>query len=101
MTFFVVDADGLDHPAWILPLSHLGDGLPDAWEDTIGVGRFTDARWLRPQDDLDGDGFTNLEEYLNKTDPAVFTGEMDRCKDAGIGVPAGMVTYPLHVEPPT
>lgn len=43
------------------------DGMPDAWERRHG---------LDPEDgddhreDLDGDGYTNLEEYLNGTDPA-------------------------------
>ncbi len=44
-----------------------GDGLPDQWEQTYG---------LNPQDaadadaDKDGDGFTNIEEYEAKTNPA-------------------------------
>lgn len=43
-----------------------GDGMPDEWEKKYG---------LNPNDssdanqDLDGDGFTNLEEYLANTDP--------------------------------
>ena len=43
-----------------------GDGLPDEWEKRYG---------LNPNDsadanaDLDGDEFTNLEEYVAKTDP--------------------------------
>ena len=43
-----------------------GDGLPDEWEKKYG---------LNPNDasdanaDLDGDDFTNLEEYVAKTDP--------------------------------
>lgn len=43
-----------------------GDGMPDEWERRYG---------LNPNDpadanaDKDGDGFTNLEEYLAKTDP--------------------------------
>jgi len=42
------------------------DGMPDAWEKKYG---------LNPKDasdgakDKDGDGYTDLEEYLNKTDP--------------------------------
>ena len=44
------------------------DGLPDSWEQRYG---------LNPNDpsdaekDKDGDGFTNLEEYLAKDDPKV------------------------------
>jgi len=43
-----------------------GDGMPDEWEKKFG---------LNPNDpadaglDKDGDGFTNLEEYMAKTDP--------------------------------
>jgi hypothetical protein len=43
-----------------------GDGMPDDWERRYG---------LNPHDasdangDKDGDGYTNLEEYLNGTDP--------------------------------
>lgn len=46
-----------------------GDGMPDSWEKKYG---------LNPNDpsdaakDADGDGYTNLEEYLNGTDPKVF-----------------------------
>ncbi len=41
------------------------DRLPDAWE-TLYSGSNTA---LRPGDDLDGDGLTNLEEYQAGTDP--------------------------------
>jgi hypothetical protein len=37
------------------------NGLPDDWEQTFGVSD--------PNGDLDGDGFTNLQEYLAGTDP--------------------------------
>jgi pectate lyase len=46
-----------------------GDGMPDEWEIRYG---------LNPDDpsdgplDKDGDGYTNLEEYLNGTDPTEF-----------------------------
>ena len=45
------------------------DGMPDAWETKYG---------LNPQDasdaarDLDKDGYTNIEEYLNGTDPTEY-----------------------------
>jgi hypothetical protein len=41
-----------------------GDGLPDEWERAY----FGDLRY-GPDDDPDGDGYTNLEEYNAGTDP--------------------------------
>ena len=43
-----------------------GDGIPDSWELQYGLKPFdpSDA-----SEDLDGDGFTNLEEFLSETDP--------------------------------
>ena len=43
------------------------DGLPDEWENRHGLnpGDAADAN-----SDKDGDGFTNMEEFLAKTDPA-------------------------------
>ena len=47
-----------------------GDGMPDRWEHTFG---------LNPNDyednslDNDSDGYTNIEEFLNSTDPNVAT----------------------------
>jgi len=45
------------------------DGMPDTWEKRHGLDPDdpTDGA-----DDRDGDGYTNLEEFLNATDPAVF-----------------------------
>lgn len=42
------------------------DGMPDEWERAYG---FAPERAERPADDADGDGYTNLEEYLNGTNP--------------------------------
>ena len=44
-----------------------GDGLPDAWESENNLAvNSNDA-----SQDPDGDGFTNLQEYKNGTDPKV------------------------------
>ncbi|MGC8929852.1 MAG: hypothetical protein ACP5OZ_05010, partial [Candidatus Woesearchaeota archaeon] len=45
-----------------------GDGMPDWWEKKYGLDPNdpSDAN-----EDLDKDGYTNLEEYNNKTDPTV------------------------------
>ncbi len=48
-----------------------GDGLPDAWKDMVIAmlgGGLTRAD-IRPHDDLDGDGMTNLQEYIAGTYP--------------------------------
>ena len=53
-------------PAAVPPADDDRDGMPDAWERAHG---------LDPSDggdhraDADGDGYTNLEEWLNETDP--------------------------------
>lgn len=41
------------------------DGLPDAWEEELiaQLGSGLALADIRPQDDLDGDGLTNLQEY--------------------------------------
>jgi len=41
------------------------DGLPDDWERANGLNRFVNDAGL----DGDGDGFSNLEEYVAGTDP--------------------------------
>lgn len=48
------------------PIDRDHDGMPDAWERSYGLDRNdpTDA-----QGDLNGDGYTNLEEYLDDRDP--------------------------------
>jgi hypothetical protein len=44
------------------------DGMPDAWEITHGLNSLDDSD---AGADPDNDGWTNLEEYLNGTDPFV------------------------------
>src|SRR5205823_8386412 len=41
------------------------DGLPDWWE----LKYFSSATAALPNDDSDGDGFTNVQEFLAGTDP--------------------------------
>ena len=46
-----------------------GDGMPDNWEAVYGLDMTSDDT----DDDPDLDGYTNLEEYLNGTNPVVAT----------------------------
>jgi pectate lyase len=46
-----------------------GDGMPDAWERRYGLNPHDPADGPR---DADRDGYTNLEEYLNGTNPREF-----------------------------
>jgi hypothetical protein len=42
------------------------DGMPDEWEKAHGMNPFSP---LDVSEDADGDGYTNIEEYINGTDP--------------------------------
>jgi len=46
-----------------LPKDRDGDGLPDAWEDKVWEDPPEHCGNLNPEDDDDGDGLSNLEEY--------------------------------------
>lgn len=80
-------------PAAVVPASVDANhnGLPDAWEQAFGV---TD-----PQGDPDGDGATNLQEYLAGTDPLdaasvppANPGRVDLvARSPGVGAPDGTV----------
>jgi hypothetical protein len=51
------------------PLDSDGDGMPDEWEKKFGLNANTADD---SSSDKDGDGYTNIEEYLNSTDPTEF-----------------------------
>lgn len=48
------------------PVDDDHDGIPDAWERRHGLDPTDPADYM---DDPDQDGYTNLEEFLNNTDP--------------------------------
>ena len=50
-----------------------GDGIPNYWEEQYGLrSDLADDG----SGDADGDGYTNIEEYLNNTDPAPGGGQL-------------------------
>jgi hypothetical protein len=65
--------DVSDTPGWPVlgslpaPVDSDGDGMPDEWEDSVGLNAADDNDGPL---DRDGDGYTNLEEYLNSLVPA-------------------------------
>lgn len=58
-----------------------GDGMADAWDATA---RAVVKRSRRPDTDPDGDGYTNLEEYLNGTSPGSATRSSYPTKYGGV-----------------
>ena len=42
-----------------------GDGLPDAWERSIATITGKNIEQIKPNDDSDGDGLTNIQEYIS------------------------------------
>ncbi len=55
-----------------------GDGMPDDWENYWGLDSYVDDS----AGDLDGDGLTNLEEYLAEMNPSSVDGDEDGVLDA-------------------
>ncbi len=53
------------------PADSDGDGMPDAWEEQFGLDSRAAAD---PTLDRERDGYTEVEEYLNGTDPTRFVG---------------------------
>ncbi len=55
----------LDNGNYIYPVDTDGDGLPDSWEEFFGLNPLVNDA----DDDTDGDGQSNFEEYLKGTNP--------------------------------
>lgn len=50
------------------PVDRDSDGMPDRWEKRYGLNPADPSDSSR---DADGDGYTNIEEFLNATDPRI------------------------------
>ena len=69
-----------------------GDGLPDEWEKKYGLN-INDA--ADAEADLDGDEFTNLEEYQAKTDPTDKNDHPDYLDSLKIVLPLKETSMPF------
>jgi hypothetical protein len=66
---------GGSHPHWG---NQSGDGIPDAWKSQHALDLHTDVR----DQDADGDGLSNLEEFFLGTNPLLADTSRDGLSDA-------------------
>lgn len=81
-----------------LPPDHDQDKMDDVWEDRFGLDRTRDDG----AEDLDGDGFSNLDEYLLGTNPAGGVGSAGGCGSGGsavlvLGLPLAFLRRRRHL----
>ena len=75
------------------------DGLPDLWEVEAGLDA-TDAEDTNgAQGNPDGDGYTNLEEYNNLTDPLAPDGLMDNAAPESGSHPVNSDEHSQQTDP--
>ena len=72
-----------------------GDGMPDEWETRFG---FKPADGSDAAADADGDGFTNLEEYLAKTDPKDAKNHPDYLDSLSVVLPLKETKMPFYLR---
>lgn len=75
-----------------------GDGMPDAWETAHGLDpkSATDGNG-----DRNGDGYTNVEEYLNEQADLACPGGAASAADAGAINPVDAAVPPVDARDPT
>lgn len=77
------------------------DGLPDEWENWIiawSGGAFTNIVQVRGSDDFDGDGVSNLDEFLSGTDPAWDASAL-RIEEINLATATGRIGIAFHSVP--
>lgn len=74
-TLIATDGDLFEDARFVLPRDDDHDGMGDAWEAENGLDTGRDDSALDP----DGDGFTNLDEYLLGTDPQAVADKQRGC----------------------
>ena len=85
---------------WIVPAAGTAcadgdhDGMPDVWEQAYGLNLNSPNSSV----DQDGDGYTNVEEYLNGTNPL---GSVSSTPTPTIAPPTNTPTVSPTVTPPT
>ena len=78
--FELADGDEVTDVEMVLPLDSDHDGMSDTWEEAFGLSVGLDDSDM----DYDGDGFTNLEEYLLGTDPNSSSDDSTACGGCSI-----------------
>ena len=68
-----------------------GDGMPDEWE--MAFFHSTNAANGGAAQDFDGDGITNLQEYINGTDP---TDASNAFRISGVSLGGGTAVFRFH-----
>ena len=68
----ITDADGHRvEPATVVINDNDADGLPDDWEVAVGLDPTSadESDGQGSEGDFDGDGYSNYDEFINRTDP--------------------------------
>jgi len=72
-----------------------GDGLPDEWERKYGLSPSNPGD---ADEDADGDGFTNAEEYAAQTSPVDRNDHPDYLDSLKLRLPLGEVALPFFLR---
>jgi hypothetical protein len=77
----VLDGATWSGEVWDLDLDSDGDGIPDWWEDAVGLDSSNPDDATGPDSDPDGDGLSNLYEYLSGNNPFATDSDLNGTDD--------------------